>query len=207
MALVERCRASSVSHRWKDCMCAAFPSSCSLKFEYKATRDGAQLPRSWFHFAKFINWKVVEQTTTTWSSTSRITSASRPHWGVFCLGFLKSKHNLNPPIIISLLFKRKFMQMKPMLFGFQSFSRLVQKMNDVFEQLKLSNSLSSNSVYTGTPIDLHESSACGNDHTTTALVKAPNDGASSACSVKWKRQELVLFLRLQIILCCLLWSG
>lgn len=96
MALVERCRASSVSHRWKDYMCAAFPSSCSLKFEYKATRDGAELPRSWFHFAKFINWKVVEQTAATWSSTSRITSASRSHWGVFFLGFLKSKQ-FKPP--------------------------------------------------------------------------------------------------------------
>lgn len=41
-----------------------FPSSCSFDHSlYKATRDGAELPRLLFNLAKFINWKVVEQTT------------------------------------------------------------------------------------------------------------------------------------------------
>lgn len=143
MALVERCRASSVSHSWKDYMCAAFPSSCSLRFEYKATRDGAELPRSWFHFAKFINWKVVQQTATTWSSPSRITSASRPHWGVFCLGFLKPKQ-FKPPNYSFTPLQKKVHADETNALWFSKFVQACSESYDVFEQLKLSNSLSSN---------------------------------------------------------------
>lgn len=44
---------------------AAFPSSCSLGWmEHEATRDGAELPRSYFYFGKFVSWKKVAERTT-----------------------------------------------------------------------------------------------------------------------------------------------
>lgn len=94
----------------------------------------AQLPRSYSHLANFINWKVVEQTATTGSSTG---SFKAPVKSLFFLGFLASKHSLNPQLLFHSS-TENFMQMKPTHFGFQSFSRLVQRnrsfLNYVSEQ-------------------------------------------------------------------------
>lgn len=177
MALVERCRARCLSHWWNDCMCldtavkkilTAFPSSCSLGcMELKATRDGAELPRSYFYFGEFIKWKVVERIANTWSFTSRITSASRPQWRVFSY-------------IQNAAWTPNYADETKALLVLEVSPDLFRKKNTFFNyesKMKLSNGLSFNSVYTGAPMEpQYESSACGNDHTTTGLVKAPNDG-------------------------------
>lgn len=141
MALVERCRASGVSHGWNDCMCAATAvktsSPLSPPLVLLATwsiNPPAQLPRSYSHLAKFIIWKVVEQKPQLHDPPP---AASRPHKSLFFLGFLASKHSLKPQLLFHSS-TENFMPMKPTHFGFQSFSRLVQRnrsfLNYVSEQ-------------------------------------------------------------------------
>lgn len=145
----------------------AFPSSCSLGcMKHKATRDGAELPRSYCYFGEFVKWKVVEWTANTWSFTSRITSPSRPHWRVFSY----IQNAVWTPNYADETKALLVLEVSPDLFRKNTSYNYESKM-------KLNNGLSFNSVYTGTLMEpQYESSACGNDHTTTGLVKAPNDG-------------------------------
>lgn len=111
MALVERRRASSMSHQWMHVCCYSskkiltpFPSPCSFGHKcYKTSRDEAGLPRSEFNLAKFISWKVVEQT--------RNIIIHQDHFvyktllNVLLLGFSNIKTHFEPPISISLIFR------------------------------------------------------------------------------------------------------
>lgn len=95
-----------------------FPSPCSFGHKcYKTTRDKAGLPRSEFNLAKFISWKVVEQTRNIIIHQDRF--VYKALLNVFLLGFPNIKTHFEPPISISLIFRK----VNAVQTGFSSFSR------------------------------------------------------------------------------------
>lgn len=125
------------------------------------------------------------------------------------LGFPNIKTQLEPPIIISLIFKKSLCRWNQCTLVFKVSPDLFRKKTTHFSMISLNSlrvvaqsDVSSNNVYTGTPMALYESPACGNDHTTAGLVKAPYGGTRGACSVYWKWWEPLSSAGLPIMLRC-----
>lgn len=190
MALVERCRASSVSHWWTGMGVATavgdgphrwtppLPLSAACKSKSPtlvvSVSQTHRLENSW-----------VDHNYITRSFTSRTTAALRPQLSFF--RFFKTPNDYT----VGIIHRSRWMY-------FLVSPELLTK-TLIFPQ-SFVNSFSISSVYTSAPMD-----KC--DHTTTGSVMTPDDGTQEPVQLIGSNERPSCSFWLLIILCCLSQSG